>query len=133
MGGLWGLFTFHLRDCFGVERFQPLKSRLAAIECWVNVPLGNRHARVFRQPHDCKRISPGLSKPGKERMTETMQDKFLWECLVPLPVHDRLSDAAMRMIQAGNEDRRRGGLSWEDIRGQRLFPTFVQDGRGAGG
>jgi hypothetical protein len=58
MGGLQGHFAFHLRALVfkAANLSKPSRSYQVLVE------------RTARQPHDCKRIGPGLSRPGMERM-----------------------------------------------------------------
>jgi len=98
MGDSLGLFAFHLRLSLFDERFQPLKSRLAAIKDGVDVPLGYREAGVSRQLHDCKCIRSSLSQASTEGVAEPVQDELTRKHNLLFPVHHWLELRAMAIF-----------------------------------
>jgi len=115
MGELLGLFSFKLFPSSPVKRLKPLKGKLASLRCRVNVTLRDSDARMSRQPHNCKRIGSGFPQPRQKRVPQTVQHKFAGETDNLLTVHNRLTDLAVLVIEARNENGTVRRVSREDV------------------
>ena len=76
----------------------------------MRIPLGNCHAGVSSQLHDCKRIGSSFAQPGEGSMPQRGQDEFLGKALDPLSLHNWTADFGAHMSQRGVLDLRTGDL-----------------------